>query len=153
MLEAFWVWKKVKAAKNDEFKLNDEEWSSWEMKDGRTWCMEWRSIYPSSYIDARSLQDHMEVGMAQFGVKSQQKSASGWENSSIGFNTRVCSVFSTSGISRLGKLKFTSENSSLKVKTWVFKSKLEFSSQNSSIQQLSTFQLINSVSHLARHDV
>ena len=33
MLEAFWVLKKVKAAKNDELKLNDEEWSSWKMED------------------------------------------------------------------------------------------------------------------------
>ena len=42
------------------------------MKDGRTWCMEWRFNYPSSYIVVGSLQDHMEVEMAQFRVKTSK---------------------------------------------------------------------------------
>ena len=103
------------AAKNDELKLNDEEWSSWEMKDERIWCMEWRFSYPSSYIDARSLQDHMEVGMGQFGVKVNKKSTSGWANSSIGLYTRVWSVFNTSGISGQGILEYGSVYSSIQL--------------------------------------
>ena len=51
--------------------------------------MEWRYNYSSYYIEARSLQDHMEVGMAQFGVKINKKSVSGWAYSSTGVNTRV----------------------------------------------------------------
>ena len=93
--------------------------------------MEWRSIYPSSYIDARSRQDHMEVGMAQFGVKINKRSVSGWANSSIGLYTRVWSVYSTSG-----------------------QGILEYGSVYSSIQLLSALQL-HSVSHsaLATSDV
>ena len=67
--EAAKILKKIEAPKNKEPKLNDEEWSSWEMEVWRTWCMDWRSSYPSSYIVVRSLQDHMEVEMAQFRVK------------------------------------------------------------------------------------
>ena len=113
--EAAKILKNAEAAKNDELKLNDEEWSSWEMKDGRTWCMEWRSSYPSSYINARSLQDQMEVGIAQFGVKVNKKSASGWGNSSIGLYTRVWSVYSTSGISGQGILEYVSVYSSIEL--------------------------------------
>ena len=85
------------------------------MKDGRTWCMEWRSSYPSSYINARSLQDQMEVGIAQFRVKVNKKSVSGWANSSIGLYTRVWSVYSTSGISGQGILEYGSVYSSIQL--------------------------------------
>ena len=85
------------------------------MEVWRTWCMEWRSIYQSSYIHARSLQDHMEVGMGQFGVKVNKKSTSGWANSSIGLYTRVWSVFNTSGISGQGILEYGSVYSSIQL--------------------------------------
>ena len=49
--------------------MNYGEWSREEKKEGRTCWMEWRYNYSSYYIDARSLQGHMEVGMVQFGVK------------------------------------------------------------------------------------
>ena len=86
------ILKNVELIKNDEPKLNDEEWSRWEMEEGRTWRMEWEYHYTSSKIDSRSLQDQMEVGMAQFGVKIIKKGASGWYNSSYELTTRVNAV-------------------------------------------------------------
>ena len=65
----FWMLKKIEVAENAKLKLNDEEWPSWEIEEGRTCQMEWRYHYSSTKIDSGSLQDQMEIGMAQFRVK------------------------------------------------------------------------------------